>query len=534
MGRMGIGIGEKQSALSLAPIGGSDVGKRSIAYAVWGLVRLPVLLIAIALFREPIFVFLANFYVLIDPAKVTMRVIDLIGTPLARAALFFASAAAVMLICWAARRIFGARAFLPSLAGILVLTMAMLVWSATSFKFAPPLMLLAATNLLPDRLFARFAGTPASRDRFMAFAVGIAEVLMLRRYLEWVGGLLLRRPVTLGDGLPGILPTALVLGLAMMAALRSEVLIPIEQALRMPAEARIIAKGNYNGIEMDVEGRYLLATGHGIPQLLRYDLGDTAAPPFRSPVDNSGAQGFAYDPAAREIYVLDAKRRELLFLDAATLDRKRAIAVPDLSDGDSWLSVNAPTNTITLVSEADSGTGVPFLVIDRSTGAVRDKRDLDAGNVLERPGSPYLYLSFFRRRNSIMIYDLATLSIKAEALAPSQVDRMLYDAERNEVLLTVPLRSRITRFDADTLKPVGEIRSQFGVRVLAIDRGRQLLLTASLVTGEVAVLDFRSGEELARFYLGPWLRSIQADPARGKAYVSSNGALYELNYGHLR
>jgi hypothetical protein len=133
-----------------------------------------------------------------------------------------------------------------------------------------------------------------------------------------------------------------------------------------------------------------------------------------------------------------------------------------------------------------------------------------------------------------MIYDLAALTVKAEATAPSQVDRMMYDAERNQVLLAVPLESRIARFDADTLKPAGEIGTLFGARVMAHDANRQLLFVGSLVTGQVAIVDFPSGTELARYYLGPWLRTIQADPARGKAYIASNGALYELNYGHLR
>jgi hypothetical protein len=326
----------------------------------------------------------------------------------------------------------------------------------------------------------------------------------------------------------------LLLGLAMALLLKAGSLVPIEQALRMSSDARIISQGNYNWIEMDAEGRHLMVSGHGAPHLLRYDLADLTAAPLRSPVDNQGAQGFAYDPAAREVYILNTKSRELLFLDASTLQQKRSIPVPDLSDGDSWIAVDGPTDTLTLASEADTETGVPFLVIDRRSGAVKDKRDLDPGNLLARPDSSLLYLSFFRRRNSIMIYDLATLTIKAEAAAPSQVDRMLYDRSSNEVLLAVPLESRIARFQADTLQPAGDIKTLFGVRVMALDQKQQVLLVGSLVTGEIAIIDFRTGDELARHYLGPWLRTIQADTARSRAYVSSNGALYELNYGNLR
>jgi hypothetical protein len=44
------------------------------------------------------------------------------------------------------------------------------------------------------------------------------------------------------------------------------------------------------------------------------------------------------------------------------------------------------------------------------------------------------------------------------------------------------------------------------------------------------VIDLRTGTILRSHYLGPWLRTIQLRVEDATAYVSSNGALYTLNY----
>jgi hypothetical protein len=107
-------------------------------------------------------------------------------------------------------------------------------------------------------------------------------------------------------------------------------------------------------------------------------------------------------------------------------------------------------------------------------------------------------------------------------------------ASTNEILLASPAQSRIERYDAATLAPKGYIKSIFGVRVLAIDPLRHILFAGSLATGEVSTSDLATGRQLGRFYLGPWLRTIQVDPAHATAYISANGALYKLRYDQLR
>jgi len=490
----------------------------------WAILRLPALLAVLFLLRD----WIAS--AVIDPTRVTLLVINVAGTPLARAAFFCAAAAVLAVVCLAAQRLGSVRGYWATLVVTTPLILATFHMTGTSGWLAVVVVAVLMTNLLPDQLYERVLRTPRLRDGAMATGIGIAELLFFRRYLAWAA-----RPWTVpGRGLAALLPAVVLAAGAASVFVSAGALAGIEQALRMPSNARVLARGSFNWIELDVSGQHLFVTGHGVPRLLRLDAVDPAHRALRSPVETGGAQAFAYDPAAGELYVFNTRTRQLLYLDATTLEQKRAIDLPDLSPGDPWIAVDSRTDTLTIVSEADDETGVPFLVLDRTTGKVRDRRTLDAGNLYLRPDTSRLYLSFFRRRGRLLAYDLQTLSIAADAAAPPRVDRMAFLDADNEILLASPAESRIERFDATTLAPKGHFDAIFGVRVMAIDTVRSILFCGSLVTGEVAAIDLASGRRLGRFYLGPWLRTIQVDPARATAYVSSNGALYELRYDHLR
>jgi DNA-binding beta-propeller fold protein YncE len=245
------------------------------------------------------------------------------------------------------------------------------------------------------------------------------------------------------------------------------------------------------------------------------------------------AQGFAYDPDADEIYVYNTQTQTLMYFDASTLDLKRSLYLPEVSQGDPWIAVDGHTDTITIVSEADVRAGTPFVVLNRSTGTILNRRDLDASSILVHPDKPILYLSFSRYDTDLMAYDLEQGIVIHESPADPRVDRMAYWEQENELLLASPIESRVLRYDADSLELKGNLASNFGVRVVAVDPMRNVLLCGSLTTGTVAVFGLETGQQLASFYLGPWLRTIALNPDMGTAFVSANGALYRLNYGYL-
>ena len=491
----------------------------------WGLLRLPLAAAVLYLLREPLLAWLEPYFGL---SFVTLFVIDVASTPLARALCFVAVALPLTLALVASRSILGRQSWLPMLgAGILAFAVLALVTHSSLIRVLPAIALLI-TNLGEDAILARLFTSARSLHRLFLWGIG-TEVLFLGRFLRWLG------TPALDEGLPGksdilnALPgVALASGVAVFCVY-GQSLVPLEQALRMPDTVRIIDHADFNGIAVDASHRYLFATGHGLSRLRRYDLDHPTAPPIESDEPTGASQGLEYDPAAGEIFLHNATVGAILVFDKE-LRFLRGVPAPELSRGDAWITVDVNTGTITIVSEADEQRGTPFLVLDRTTGAVIDRRGEEAGNVLLDPARSWLYLSFFRRTSKLMTYDLVQRRIIRTTPTEPRLDRMVLWRASNEVLAASPLNARILRFDAESLNRKGSFPSIFGVRTLAIDEQREIVLCGSLATGKIAVLDLHTGRERASFYLGPRIRTIAVVPQRGVAYVSSNGALYELRY----
>lgn len=488
---------------------------------IWALLRLPFLLGLAFLLRNPILGFVERA---IDIDGVTKYSIVILSTPLSRVA----SVCVLTLLLYAfwiviSRTLTDFRAYGGMLAASAVLLLILFAVADMNLAFAMPALLVLATNLWPGR------GWTSGWRRLMIFAPGVAEFFFLDRFFEWVRSLAGKSPSS-GRGVPTGLAACFLAAIAAVCMTNSVWLVRAEQALRMSDEVSLVATGDMNWIDIDANGRYLYASGHGLPHFHRFDLDNLQKPVLKSAVSTGGAQGFVLDEAAQEIFVFNTITKNLLTLDANTLALKNTLAVPDLSPGDPWIAVDRGTNTATMVSEADIQSGSPFIVTDLGNGLPLDRRQLDAGNLLLHPQRPLLYLSFFRNSNRLMAYDLAHREIVREVPTDARVDRMAYWPSRNELLVASPLESRVLRFNADNLLPIGTLPSIFGVRSLAVDDKRGWLLCGSLSTGMLVVNDLHSGKAVRSFYLGPWLRTIVLHPESGTAYVSSNGALYKVSY----
>jgi len=78
------------------------------------------------------------------------------------------------------------------------------------------------------------------------------------------------------------------------------------------------------------------------------------------------------------------------------------------------------------------------------------------------------------------------------------------------------------------------IPTQRGVRALAVDHDRGLLVTGSVLTGRVEVQRLEDGEVLDSFgTLMPMIREIALDTERGEAIVATWTVLYRLPYAAL-
>jgi len=487
----------------------------------YGLLRLPGLLLIAFTFRGPALDVIEK---IVGLGWITEFVISLCSAPASRALVAAILAATLFTIGWLAARgresdTITRYGVALSISGALILIL--LSSLGSSLKWSLPALLLLATNWAPDSLFARAGVTARGLSTIVAAAPGVSEILLTDRYWSWLRGQTHRRLV-----LPGALAAAGLIA----ATLNISPLVGLERALRGNDDLRIVAVGDFNGLALGREDRYLFANGHGADRLLRFDTRDLDAPPVRSQDTVDWAQGLVYLPTNNEIFVFRPSDQRLLGFDGDTMALVQSIDAQMLSPGDPWVVHDAQTDRLALVSEADIQIGYPFLVFDRRTGVLLASRTEDPGNLIDSPTTSHLYMSFFRRGGRVMSFDMGTLEMTATAEGDPRMERLAYDPINNEILVTSPANSRIWRYDPDTLDVRGAFPAIFGVRVIAIDEGRAQMLVGSIATGKIALMDMATRKILRSWYVGPWLRSIALSPERGMAYITSNGWLYELDY----
>jgi hypothetical protein len=63
-----------------------------------------------------------------------------------------------------------------------------------------------------------------------------------------------------------------------------------------------------------------------------------------------------------------------------------------------------------------------------------------------------------------------------------------------------------------------------------VDAERNLLLTASLATNMLDVIELKTHRRVAKYYIAPWLHDICLDTKAGLAYVSSTEGLFRVRY----
>jgi len=493
----------------------------------WLLFRVPIFLVAAYLLREPILNLIERT---VDIVWVTVFTIQVMSTPLTRLLLLLVAALGFFALAKLCERMFGgARGYFASVGAAALLAAALGEITGGGLRVAAPVLVVLAFNWAPLSLLARAGLTWPRLSAAIVIPPGIGEGLFASRYLSWLKASWNNREPQPSET-PAKIPGAIIAALAVALLANAAALAPAERMIRTGDDVRVIAHGDFNGLALDGSQRYLFVTGHGVENLLRFDVADLDAPPLAASAVTGRAQGLAYDAGHGEIFMYRSSDRALVTVDEETLEEKRVASAAELSPGDPWVVYDRFTDTVTLASEADIQTGSPFLVLDRQTGAARDVRDIDGGLLALNPSKPILYMSFFRRARGVLAYDIASSEIVARGPSDARMDRLGFDPIANEVLVPSPMESRILRYDPDTLELRGSMRIMFGVRELAIDTTRKLMLTASIATGEVAMVDMETRRVVRRWYLGAWLRTIVLSPERGRAYVSSNGVLYELRY----
>ncbi|WP_339026287.1 hypothetical protein WI604_16380 [Bradyrhizobium symbiodeficiens] len=489
----------------------------------WMVLRLPLLLLFALVFRQPI---VEAALLILNQDRAVILAIDIFSTPLTRVLFAGLMTATLVLFAVATWR-------LPQSAAYFVVNSAGLIIMAAALKLTgrSPIYLLPGLILLGTNLIAIDTKEPPTRPEHALLSIGGAEIFLFWRYVRWLNWLWSGTHSFIAPRRwAWVVPGAAFASIMTAGLLGAGPLVRIEQSLRWPEGVRQIASGDYNWITVDKDNKVLFAVGHGFDRLQKFDLSDLKKPPSESEVSVGGPQGFNYSSSTDEIYLLNTETKRLLVLDASTLKLKRTLEAGMVSPGDPWIASDDRTNTILIVSEADELDSSPLVLIDRATGDVLDARNEDAGNLTTDPASPLAYLSFFRRRSRVSIYDIQKREIVRTAPIGPHAERMALWKENNELLVTLPPQSSIARVDANSLEVKGNIKTEFGVRAIAVDLDDNLLFTGSIATGRVEIIDLKTLESRRKIYLGPWLRTIEVVPKKGVAYVSSNGAIYEVKY----
>jgi len=335
-----------------------------------------------------------------------------------------------------------------------------------------------------------------------------------------------------------LLSTILVPGLAALL-INGWTLQKLAQELHGDEAVLKLDTFDLDSLALDTQNSLLYASGHGSEYLLAYDIHDLAHAPRRSQVVTGHAQSFNYNPADQELYVFNADNDTLLVLTAGTLEQKKSISDLHMTEGDSRIVYDRQTSSLVIASEgaywgeSSNESGYPVAVVDRESGVVRyTVRDCNGfcipGLIEIHPSKPLLYLAFPKK---VLLYNMELRQVVAAApIDDHWVDGMVITPDEKELLVGIPLSSTVLRLDAETLQLKGAIDTEFGVRTLAIDPERYLLLAASLATNMVAVIDLSSYKQLTKYYVAPWLRAISVDTKAGVAYVSSTEGLFRVVY----
>jgi hypothetical protein len=380
-----------------------------------------------------------------------------------------------------------------------------------------------------DRIFPRSLGAAIP----LLLAVLAAIVLFAERLRGHERGAKIAAWLFCVILIPG-LGTALLNGWSLMG---------LAKGLHADKAVRQFAFWNFSGIAVDAKLGVLFANGIHTNHVLAYDLNALDEPPRVSPVEVGWAEQFEYNPLDQEIYVYNWRAGALLILDATTLALKKSVAGLNLSDGDVGIVLDRHTDSIVIGAEdmwpsrepspTDDGTKTPIVVVDRSSRKLLYRMRwceglCNTGNLLIHPRKPILYLGF---TDTILAYDTRAREVVARSTAGYRwMDGLALTPEGDELLVAAPVFSAVLRFDADTLEYRGRIAAGFGVRTLGVDAARKLLLTGSLLTNMVEVIDLETNARIAKYWVAPWLRGVCVDTSGGAAFVSSTEGLFRVDY----
>ena len=141
-----------------------------------------------------------------------------------------------------------------------------------------------------------------------------------------------------------------------------------------------------------------------------------------------------------------------------------------------------------------------------------------------------LYLSYDFHRG-VSVLDLEDMHPIGVLDVNSHNGQMALSQRTGEIVVADASAPRLVTFDATTLQPRRSIAAPRGIRSVAVDDTRGVVLADSVLSGRLYRFDLASGQLLASmggFY--PKFRYLEVEPGGGRALVSTWNFVYQVRY----
>lgn len=359
-----------------------------------------------------------------------------------------------------------------------------------------------------ELLLGLYRRAPFSRifDALFGLGVLVSEVLLPRPFLIWTDSKRLGLPAPAAHPPALRFVPAVVVGGVLMAlfasypamARLSWLMMRTPQVDRFYGDSfGLYSRGDVASIYFDPATSRLFMCGNGLEDVMVISTANLHAPPIDTKIRTGGAQFCFADLAQRELLVVDGDINDLVLADLDTYATKRRIGPLNFGAGEGFAGKQA-IGPLALVASEDAKrepSKPRMRLVNIETGQRLATSSLRAGYLFVHPTRPIGYISSYSDGFGVIAIDLPTLKVIAHDPGNSRLDRVTIDTARDEILVASPLHSRVLVYEAATLKPRGTISTQFGVRSMAVDPVRDLLVTASLVSRRVDVIDLRTSQQ---------------------------------------
>ena len=514
--------------------------KKSVLF-IWAILRLPFLAAGLYLFRFPIAAFVEENYGLGAAMDFTVYTASTLGT---RLTIYFAFVATLALGFWLVKKWITSEvlSYLLLLIGsflTIYFSSMFLLLTPNPFTRTFVIVLILAINTLPQQWVTDQMLGGRSCNLFFLAGVGLSEAFLPQAYALWLmEKFQVRKSIKSWSWLGGLL-IAPLFWVFLLTPYDNQRILTLGEKMHANPSVEKFAEGDYNWIEFNTERDLLYAVGRGTNFMLAFDTKNLNVPPRKSKTDIGKTQSFAFNPDRQELYVYEASSRQLLTINALTLETLRSMLVVDtstgseesISPGDVWVNWHRGTDSITIASEADMEIGTPFVMIDYTSGKTIASMQLPLvpTNITFHDERNILYFNSFRAAY-LIAWDMNTHEVINRVDTSPNTDRLIFSPATSEVLIASPLEGAVLRYDAETLKFKGKIKTNLGDRTLTIDPQRNLLLIGNFINNHMQVIDMNTYKPVASFYIGPWIRTIALDVENGVAYVSTVRNLFKVKY----